>query len=192
MFIFLHTYILRCSTSALRSVAPRLTSLTTSCRCYCGVTRTMGCCASSAAPSVAVPKWKRPAWQIHKMTLAVADPAESAAFCIAYLQCTEREVPDPALSRRPGRSATHGPRPAPHSRPSPRREHTITPTSLLHSSMSQSLHITTWRSTPTCTMQPPLAFPRGLGAMWLAKAPRSAAWHRCTDPNSMRPGGPVR
>lgn len=60
----------------------------------------MGCCASSAAPSVAVPKWIRPAGQIHKMTLAVADPAESAAFCIAYLQCTEREVPDPALSRR--------------------------------------------------------------------------------------------
>ncbi len=44
--------------------------------------------------------WSRPHGQIHKMTLAVRDPAESVAFCERYLGCTEIEVPDATLCPR--------------------------------------------------------------------------------------------
>lgn len=44
--------------------------------------------------------WRRPHCQIHKMTLAVRDPAESVAFCEKYLGCTAIEVPDTTLCAR--------------------------------------------------------------------------------------------
>ena len=44
--------------------------------------------------------WNRPHGQIHKMTLAVRDPAESVAFCEKYLDCQEIEVMDATLCAR--------------------------------------------------------------------------------------------
>ena len=44
--------------------------------------------------------WSRPPGKIHKMTLAVRDPAESVAFCEKYLGCTEIAVPDATLCPR--------------------------------------------------------------------------------------------
>ena len=44
--------------------------------------------------------WRRPHGQIHKMTLAVRDPAESVAFCEKYLGCQEIEVMDATLCAR--------------------------------------------------------------------------------------------
>ena len=57
--------------------------------------RTIGTKGLSApAPTAG---WHRPHGQIHKMTLAVRDPAESVAFCEKYLGCTEIEVQDATL-----------------------------------------------------------------------------------------------
>ena len=44
--------------------------------------------------------WHRPLGVLHKSTFAVRDPAESVAFCVKYLHCTEIAVPDPGLVAR--------------------------------------------------------------------------------------------
>jgi len=44
--------------------------------------------------------WRRPHGQLHKMTLAVRDPAESVAFCEKYLGCQEIAVTDATLCAR--------------------------------------------------------------------------------------------
>lgn len=45
-------------------------------------------------------QWTRPLGLIHKSTFSVRDPAESCAFCVKYLACSEIPVPDPALIKR--------------------------------------------------------------------------------------------
>lgn len=56
------------------------------------------CLAASLRRRFAPPeRWTRPLGLIHKSTFAVRDPAESVAFCVKYLDCTEIPVPDETL-----------------------------------------------------------------------------------------------